>query len=486
MNIWTSLKNAIANVIKTNNNQEITGQNLQEVLLSIINTVGAGATFAGVATPEINPDIPEGSVFYIAATEGTYTHFGNTVITNTDQAYILKWDGVLWTALPIGLARYAHLVNSLTDVNGAIDDIVAALELMDIENRLIDLEAGANITAEDIESLEADLLSVMARQETTDDQLELIQNKIDTAVPYSVPVTFKCWTKSATAAYLSKAQQTYGATVYVHVFDASGVSIADYTLQSGETQQITVTPGQYVSAYCKQSGWGASSEKVVHITTPCTINLYMIPIGKYVAFSNGAVVPEDYSGISNMDVDTVASPLGLVFSQVHMPAFILEASHDLETGILGNIHASLVTIDQDYGNANTHRIALAQKATGLAAKILNNTGTALYGQCFLPSYKDMEEIFYELCDTQSVAGEWIASYGNWYGANYNRQTLTSNIEHYLNSDVDDKCVTTAFYDNEDTYETEALKSTMIAQLPYYRCRTLELTASQIPYASVWS
>ena len=74
---WTTLKAAIADVIKTNGNQEITGATLQNVLNSIVNSVGENATFAGIATPETNPGVPDGPIFYIANTAGVYNNFGS-------------------------------------------------------------------------------------------------------------------------------------------------------------------------------------------------------------------------------------------------------------------------------------------------------------------------------------------------------------------------------------------------------------------------
>ena len=74
---WTILKEAIASVIKTNDNQEITGQLLQNALNNIITNVGENATFAGIATPTTNPGTPDGPVFYIATTAGSYSNFGS-------------------------------------------------------------------------------------------------------------------------------------------------------------------------------------------------------------------------------------------------------------------------------------------------------------------------------------------------------------------------------------------------------------------------
>ena len=79
---WSILKNAIASVIKTNGNQEITGQILQNTLNSIVNTVGENATFAGIATPSTNPGTSDGPVFYIASEPGTYVNFGGIKLKN--------------------------------------------------------------------------------------------------------------------------------------------------------------------------------------------------------------------------------------------------------------------------------------------------------------------------------------------------------------------------------------------------------------------
>lgn len=77
---WSDLKASVAEVIKTNSNQEITGQILQNVLNSIISNVGANATFAGVATPTTNPGTPDGPVCYLASQVGTYSNFNQFTV----------------------------------------------------------------------------------------------------------------------------------------------------------------------------------------------------------------------------------------------------------------------------------------------------------------------------------------------------------------------------------------------------------------------
>lgn len=76
---YSQLKTAVQNVVKTNGNQEITGANLQSVLLNIINTIGANYTFAGIATPDTDPGTPDQNVFYLAPA-GTYANFAGGVV----------------------------------------------------------------------------------------------------------------------------------------------------------------------------------------------------------------------------------------------------------------------------------------------------------------------------------------------------------------------------------------------------------------------
>ena len=87
---WDILKQAIANAIKTNGNQEITGAVLQNTLNSIVNSIGENATFVGIATPTTNPGTPDGPVFYIATQKGAYSNFNNIDILENEIAIIFN------------------------------------------------------------------------------------------------------------------------------------------------------------------------------------------------------------------------------------------------------------------------------------------------------------------------------------------------------------------------------------------------------------
>lgn len=84
---YATLKDAITDVIKTNGTNAITGALLQTSLLAMIDSLGAGYQFAGVATPETNPGTPDQKVFYIAIERGTYPNFGGSVVTGLAVLY---------------------------------------------------------------------------------------------------------------------------------------------------------------------------------------------------------------------------------------------------------------------------------------------------------------------------------------------------------------------------------------------------------------
>lgn len=103
MTNWTKLKKAIADVIKTNGNQEITGAIMQHTLISIVDNLGDNAQFGGVAVPSTVPADTDGSVFYLASTQGSYPNFNNIEVDASEMAVFTKDTAGTWvkTSLPI-------------------------------------------------------------------------------------------------------------------------------------------------------------------------------------------------------------------------------------------------------------------------------------------------------------------------------------------------------------------------------------------------
>lgn len=71
-----TLKAALNAAIYQNNQNAITGEALNTILNSIIDTLGTGYRYAGVATPSANPGTIDNRIFYLATAAGTYTNFG--------------------------------------------------------------------------------------------------------------------------------------------------------------------------------------------------------------------------------------------------------------------------------------------------------------------------------------------------------------------------------------------------------------------------
>ncbi len=125
---WDILKASIAEVIKTNGNQEITGDILKSVLINIVSTLGEHATFAGVAKPNTQPGWPDGPVFYIAVEPGAYSNFENISVTNHVIILINNLNTKAWESIDTGLPNLS--INSL-DGNAIIDNTITGNKIAD-------------------------------------------------------------------------------------------------------------------------------------------------------------------------------------------------------------------------------------------------------------------------------------------------------------------------------------------------------------------
>ena len=101
---YDQIKESIKAVIKENGNYEITGNVLQAVLLSMVDTLGPEYQFLGIATKSTVPVVVEGNSFYITTEVGTYTNFknsGNTAITINKLGILTSTNGTAWNFTPI-------------------------------------------------------------------------------------------------------------------------------------------------------------------------------------------------------------------------------------------------------------------------------------------------------------------------------------------------------------------------------------------------
>lgn len=145
MGNYEELKAAVASVIKTNGNQEITGAILQNALLSIISAVGANSTFAGIATPNTNPGTPDQNVFYLAATDGVYSNFNG--ITLSSEVIIFTNKNGNWDKIDTELATLSQQkelevkINSITNIYSQKFNVLSNTDLVFDGTKIVESES---------------------------------------------------------------------------------------------------------------------------------------------------------------------------------------------------------------------------------------------------------------------------------------------------------------------------------------------------------
>lgn len=134
MGNYEELKAAVSSVIKTNGNQEITGQVLQNTLTTLISQVGANATFAGIATPDTAPGTPDQNVFYIASENGIYSNFNGITLSN--EVSIFSNRNGSWEKYNTGLATQQQLSELIKHIGTKGDFLIKYLNNIHFDNSL--------------------------------------------------------------------------------------------------------------------------------------------------------------------------------------------------------------------------------------------------------------------------------------------------------------------------------------------------------------
>lgn len=114
---YSNLIAAINAVIKTNGNNEITGAILQNVLDTIVTTIGANRTYAGTATPTTAPGTPDANIFYLASMAGSYVNFDNITVNPAELAVIVNTtSGWSKTTIVADMAAFATFKTGAFDM----------------------------------------------------------------------------------------------------------------------------------------------------------------------------------------------------------------------------------------------------------------------------------------------------------------------------------------------------------------------------------
>jgi hypothetical protein len=89
---YEQLKTDIAAVIRTNGNEEITGEVLQYILLMMVSNLGKAFQFAGTATPETEVQSQDENMAWLVGA-GTYTNFGTQFTVDENELGVVMYNG---------------------------------------------------------------------------------------------------------------------------------------------------------------------------------------------------------------------------------------------------------------------------------------------------------------------------------------------------------------------------------------------------------
>lgn len=137
MGNYENLKAAIADVITTNGNNEITGAVLRQILQTTVSSIGENSTFGGVVTPETNVGTPDQNVFYVAKTPGVYQYMGGGTVRVGEIAFFTNKNNQ-WVAQTIVLDD-----SFASFVDGSSFDVLAQDDRVEVDFNTADGEPGS-------------------------------------------------------------------------------------------------------------------------------------------------------------------------------------------------------------------------------------------------------------------------------------------------------------------------------------------------------
>lgn len=123
---YTTLKASVNAYIKANGVRAITGPVLNGILTQMINTLGDGARYGGIATPSGNPGTHDNVVFFLATTAGTYTNYGGAVLDGS-TLHILYYDST-WHDLDTGVPTSTAFATKADKDEDAVEGNIAMFD----------------------------------------------------------------------------------------------------------------------------------------------------------------------------------------------------------------------------------------------------------------------------------------------------------------------------------------------------------------------
>lgn len=138
---YSNTKAKINEKITTNTTQAITGNVLNEVLQTMVDSLGADYQFGGLVQPGSSFTAGEQPVVFLATTPGTYTNFGSLVVADGEVA-LLVWSGTAWSKQTPDIATRTEVSQLGQEVNELEEGLITGTQTL---NR-IEIASGGQIT----------------------------------------------------------------------------------------------------------------------------------------------------------------------------------------------------------------------------------------------------------------------------------------------------------------------------------------------------
>lgn len=143
MSNYSTLKASIDANIRKNGRQLITGPVLNAILKTVVDSLGDGYLFMGVASPSTNPGAPDQNVAYLAIEAGTYTHMGGYEVADGELS-VFTYNGAWSKEILVDFYTKSETYTQ-AQVNQAIEAAISGKQ--DTISDLSEIRSGAALGA---------------------------------------------------------------------------------------------------------------------------------------------------------------------------------------------------------------------------------------------------------------------------------------------------------------------------------------------------
>ena len=130
---YSNTKAKINEKITTNGAQNVTGSILNDVLQTMVDSLGADYQFGGLVQPGSTFTAGEQPVVFLATTPGPYTNFGGLVVADGEVA-LLGWSETAWSKQTPDIATRTEVSQLGQEIDDFIEPSADDFDISDESN----------------------------------------------------------------------------------------------------------------------------------------------------------------------------------------------------------------------------------------------------------------------------------------------------------------------------------------------------------------